>query len=345
MGHEVLSSHGETDLARSASEQRGGAALEVVELDDVDTAPPAPSSAPPTAPRRPWRRQVAQLGAVAVVAGVLGGALVQERAEDERAREQASTLAASVVVTELSQGPWERSDVRIQMTARVQNLGPAPVRVDPSPQIDGRSVGAGPDGSRMVPAGGALEVPVDLYVRCGARGLPPTESVSLTTADGRAHEVPLQYPFSSSPTRGACPGQGPSATDDVTAVLTGTTQGPVLRVVNRTLRPLLVRLEGGGNATPAQPFPTVRLTTRPQLPLVLGVGGRTDIALQLDSDVCVRDVELLRPVGTAVLAFRSEDGSYRSSRPIEGLEALVGAAAARACATGAAGQPGLVTTQ
>lgn len=332
MGHEVLSSRGDDGPTPASSGSWTDGPVEFVELDDGDPVTPAPPA--PAGPAGvAWRSQGVRLVAVAVGAAVLSGALVQKHASDERGRESASVLAASASVSELRTDPRNGADVIIQLTARVQNYGPAPVRVEPGGD-DGRTVGAGPDGVRVVPAGGALVVPVSLVVRCGAGAAPPPESVALTTTDGRAHEVPLLYGFTPSVTEHACPDTvGGAGGIDVSGVMTGTLQRPILRLISRSPRPVLVRLEGGGPSSPDQPFPAVRITTSPRLPLRLPARGRADVVLQLTPDGCVRDVDTLKPLNTMMLTASADAPDELMSLEVEGFAALVGAAVARACAT------------
>ena len=337
MGHEVLSSRGDAGPAPGAAGRGAVVPAEVVELDDVATAPDVPAPAPGRASW--WRTRVVQLLAVAVAAAWLGGALVQQRAADERAREVSSTLAASATVIEMSDPPRSGSDPDVDvvmfLTARVRNYGPAPVSVDEIRGAGGRTVGKDLRGQRTVPAGGSLLIPVQLRVPCGAGAEPPLESVSLTTEDGRAHEVPLTYPYESSSVEGFCPElRGEGDVIDVSAVLTGTTDRPVLRVISRSSRPVTLELGGFGSFDPDQPYPALRMSTRPRLPLRLAPGGRADIVLQLTSEVCVRDVTLLRPASVVMLRASAADGDATSVE-LTGLDALAGAAAARACAAGA----------
>ena len=333
MGYEVMDAGG----TRDATVHDGSPPpVEVTELnpDDVHAVPLATR---PSAWRtalahvRSANRPVLLAAGAALVIGALAGGLVTG------ARDAASLVAdrqrsqlAVVAQVESSSARLRNATVRIDVTAHVTNLGSEPVDlVTPS------RLAVGPPDERLAPGQGS-SVRLRLTQPCGLvaeRGL----AVTVRTADGRSHEVPLRQ---SEPLGMLCA----SSTNPVLRVLArveGTTERPELVVSNPRAEPVRVSFASVVSQGSPAVEGLIAVLTEPAMPLVIGAGQQGRAVLDVRATRCVKDlaaISQLREISFPALLVSRVNGLGEWGDPgtedIGGsvdISLLVGQALARAC--------------
>ncbi len=333
MGYEVMDAGG----TRHATVPNGSASpVEVIELTP-DDAHAVPLATRPSAWRtaleraRSADRSVPLAAGAALVVGALAGGLVTgaRDAASLSADRQRSQLAV-VAQVESSSARLQNATVRIDVTAHVTNLGSQPVDlVTPS------RLAVGPPDERLAPGTGS-SVRLQLRQPCGLvaeRGL----AVTVRTADGRLHEVPLRQ---SEPLGMLCA----SSTNPVLRVLArveGTTERPVLVVTNPRAEPVRVSFASVVSQGSPAVNGLIAVLTEPAMPLVIGAGKQGRAILDVRATRCVKDLAAISQLSQisfpAVLVSRvnglgawGDPGTEDIGGSVD-ISLLVGQALVRAC--------------
>jgi len=333
MGYEVMDAHGARQLSSGAI---APAPVDVVDLmADVGPAPPQP----PAAPR--WRTALAPGAAggrggllpvaAALVLGALLGGFVSGQRTSADLRAAARSQLAVVAQVESRSLSREAGGVQADLTVRITNSGPDEVDLD-------TQAGASPNrltpvvisGERQVGAGQSSTVRVQTLFAC--RGTPAVV-VTVRTADGRGHEVPLQPPSPDGSLVALC--SGAANAGSVSAGLAGTTTRPVVVVRNDGPAPAGVSFASVVSRGTPEVEGLVTILTTPAMPVVVQARGRRAVAVSVRATRCVRDLGVLARLGeisSPTLVVTDANGAVLPGGGSVDLGLLVSQALARACA-------------
>ena len=333
MGYEVMDAGG---TRHDTAPNESVPPIEVIELnpDDVHAVPLATRPAAwrtALARARAANRPVLLAAGAALVIGALAGGLVTgaRDAASLTADRQRSQLAV-VAQVESSSARLQNATVRIDVTAHVTNLGSEPVDL-----ITPSRLAVGPSDERLAPGTGS-SVRLQLRQPCGLaaeRGL----AVTVRTADGRLHEVPLRQ---SEPLGMLCA----SSTNPVLRVLArveGTTERPELVVINPRAEPVRVSFASVVSQGSPAVNGLIAVLTEPAMPLVIGAGEQGRASLDVRATRCVKDLAAISQLSQisfpALLVSRvnglgawGDPGTEDIGGSVD-ISLLVGQALARAC--------------
>lgn len=347
MGYEVMDAGGTSQTAVPGGSVPPG---EVVELGPdvgatVPAAAPSPAWGRALARARSVRSSVLLAVAVALVVGALAGGFVTGQRNAASAAQDGQRSRLSVVAQiEASSASRENATVRIDVTARVRNLGPESVELVSSPQAvlsdrSGELMAEQTGGGERLLPGADASVHLRLVQPCGAparRGL----SVRVRTADGRTHEVPLRSAGSDGSVGMLCD-DGTTPAPPVQARLEGTTARPVLVVTNP--RPEAVRVSFASVVSSGSPAVDglVTVFTEPAMPRLIRAGEQGRVTLDVRATRCVKDIATISQltqisfpslvvVGANGLVLQEESGTEDIGGSVD-ISLLVNQALARAC--------------
>ena len=345
MGYEVMDAKGTLGSTVTRGSVPPG---EVVEL-----GPYAGGTAPAATPPAAWGRALARARTVrpavllalvvALVVGALAGGFVTGQRKAASAAQDGQRSRLSVVAQiEASSASRENATVRIDVTARVTNLGPESVELVSSPQavLSDRSgeLMAEQTGEKLLP-GADASVQLRLVQPCGAparRGL----SVRVRTSDGRTHEVPLR-PAGSDGSVGMLCDDGTTPVPPVRARLEGTTARPVLVVTNPRTEAVRVSFASVVSSGSPAVDGLVTVFTEPAMPRLIRAGEQGRVTLDVRATRCVKDIATLSQltqisfpslvvVGANGLVLQQESGTEDIGGSVD-ISLLVNQALARAC--------------
>lgn len=310
MGYEVLGSGGVAGAGPAAADTPVEEVVELWSQDEAGSGGPAPSGRLQTRRRWPGRRWVG-IAAVAAVAALVSGLVMDHRDATRHRHQESAALHAAATVTGSRTSQGDRGGEGdsggasvTSLTAELSNYGPVPVTVVVGSTPDGRQVSL-PDGvSPVVSGGGHLQVDLQLRDPCRSDLPRPRAALPVRTADGTSHDLALTTSGGDlSFGRTSC-GAPTQVVPDVaiTAEVTGTMHRPVRRLSNLSQVPVRFELLGGSSFTPAQPFSAVRVSTRPALPISVPAGGVEDVVLDLVAERCERDLGRIRAYSTPRIA-------------------------------------------
>ena len=283
------------------------------------------------------------VGAALVVGALLGGFVAGQRNGASTVRDMQRSQLAVVAQIEASSASRQNANVRIDVTARVTNLGPGPVDLVRSQQAEpsersgelmAEQVG---DGERLQP-GADASVRLQLIQPCGAlarHGL----SVRVRTADGRSHDVPLRSAGAEGSFGMLCDGARP--VPPIRSRLEGTTARPVLVVTNPHAEAVRVSFASVVSQGSPPIDGLIAVLTEPAMPLIIGAGEQGRVTLSVRAARCVKDIGTISRLsqisfpslivtGTEGQLVKGDTGTEDIGGSVD-LSLLVGQALARAC--------------
>lgn len=339
MGYEVMDAHG----ARTAPTGAGDVPpLDVVDLTPDDDPAPAANADRPQRLAALWagRREIVLSVTVALVVGALLGGFVtgQRAAADQRAARR-SQLA---VVAQLESSSLSRQGAGVQadLTARVTNSGPEEVDVETTSATStpSRLNPVAVSGGRALEPGESAAVRVLVLLQCGVTPLPDL-AVTVRTADGRPHAVPLQPRYGDGALTALCSDTS-AAASLVTARVEGTLGRPVVVVENGGDTVVGVSFASVVSRGTPEVEGLITILTSPGMPLIVGAHRERSVVVNVRATRCASDLRTLSTlteISRPSLIVTDSNGSVLQGGAPGGvtsvdLSPLVSQALARACA-------------